>query len=123
MIKIQELEMKEQVEVSRIESEEVVRRLLRDKGEREVFCYMHTANEKSITSKHNQFFMSFLHPYNQHGDVLLVPDDVWIAISLFLAQYIDSNAEKLRHKFVKHEGKKDLVVYEHASSVEQSLLM
>ena len=63
--------MKEQVEVSPIESEKVARRLLRDKGEGEVFCCMRTANEQSITSKHNQFFMSFLHAYNQHGDVLL----------------------------------------------------
>lgn len=41
-----------------------------------------------------------------HGDVFLVPDDIWLAILLYLSKYIDSNAEKLRSHFVKHEGQK-----------------
>ena len=65
--------------------------------------------------------MSFLIPYNLHGDILLVPDNIWLAISFYLSKYIDANAEKLRHKFVKHEGKKELIVIEYAATVEESL--
>ena len=67
--------------------------------------------------------MSFLIPYNLHGDVLLVPDNIWLAISLFLSKYIYKNAEVLRHKFVKHEGQKELIVVELAGSAEESLEM
>ena len=66
--------------------------------------------ENRLSDEHNQFFMYLLHPYNLHGDILLVPDDIWIAISLYLSKYIDKHAEKLRSAFVKHEGQKKLVV-------------
>ena len=64
--------------------------------------------------------MTFLYAYEQHGDLVLVPDDIWIMISLFASKYIESNAEALRHKFVRHEGKKDLVVFEETHSAEES---
>ncbi len=54
----------------------------------------------------NNFFNAFYCPYSMHGDVFLVPDDIWLAILLYLSKYIDSNAEKLRSHFVKHEGQK-----------------
>ena len=50
-----------------------------------------------------------------------MPDNIWLAISFYLSKYIDANAEKLRHKFVKHEGKKELIVIEYAATVEESL--
>ena len=71
---------------------------------------MHTGLKERVKTGSNQFLMSFLHPYNNHGDILLVPDDIWIAIMFFTSSYIDNNAEKLRHCFVKHEGKKKLTV-------------
>ena len=61
--------------------------------------------------------MSFLTSYNFHGDVLLVPDDIWLAISFYFSEYVNENAEKLRNKFVKHDGKKKLSVVEFANSV------
>ena len=62
--------------------------------------------------------MSFLYAYTQHGDIYLEPDDIWIMISLFVSKYVDQNAEQLRHKFVKHEGKKDLIVFEQTQNAE-----
>jgi hypothetical protein len=59
----------------------------------------------------NSFFDAFLHAYKQHGDVALVPDEVWIMISFYLSTYIDKNAEKLRSKLVEHEGSKVLTIY------------
>ena len=67
--------------------------------------------------------MAFLNPYNAHGDILLVPDDIWIDITLFLSSYIDDNAEKLRHQFVRHEGTKKLTIVELANSEEESIKM
>ena len=50
----------------------------------------------------NPFILSFLQAYNQHGDVLLVPDDIWLAIIKYFAAYVDERSEKLRHKLVTH---------------------
>ena len=48
--------------------------------------------------------------YNQHHGLMLRPDDVWQAVVTQLSIYIQKNAEKLRTKFVSHDGKKELVV-------------
>jgi len=39
----------------------------------------------------------------------LGPDEVWVAIVTSLSRYINANSEKLRHLFVSHEGKIELV--------------
>jgi hypothetical protein len=39
--------------------------------------------------KSNYFFNAFLHAYMQHGNVLLVPDEIWIMICCFVSKYID----------------------------------
>lgn len=69
----------------------------------------------------NSFFDAFLHAYKQHGNVALVPDEVWIMISFYLSTYIDKHAEKLRSKLVEHEGSKVLTIYETVKSKEDSL--
>lgn len=50
----------------------------------------------------SSFFDAFLHAYKQHGDVALVPDEVWIMIGFYLGTYVDKHAEKLRAKLVNH---------------------
>lgn len=60
--------------------------------------------------KPSSFFDAFLYAYRTHGDIVLVPDDIWIMIGFYVSKYIDSNAEKLRKKLVKHEGVKTLKV-------------
>lgn len=50
----------------------------------------------------SSFFDAFLNAYTQHGDVALVPDEVWIMILFYVSNYIDKNAEKLRTKLVSH---------------------
>lgn len=65
----------------------------------------------------NNFFNAFYTPYNQHGDVFLVPDDIWLMISMFFSKYMDQHAEKLRSHFVNHEGQKELTIIEYASTV------
>lgn len=78
-----------------------------------LYCYKDTAaDEKRIMGETHNFFNAFFTPYNSHGDVFLVPDDIWLMISLFLSKYIDANAEKLRDQFVKHQGQKELTIIE-----------
>ena len=109
VIKLQELGRKKQIKGTGFSQRQIVRKLATDyisKKLEDVYCCMDTGLKERLSSRHNQFFMSFLHAYNVHGDILLVPDDIWLAILLFLSKYIDENAEKLRQTFVKHEGKK-----------------
>ena len=91
------------------------------KGQGEVYFYRDTGAEQRHISRESNFFKAFYCAYQNHGDLILIPDDVWMSISIFLAQYIDKHAEKLRSLFVKHEGQKQLVVVEYAGSVEESL--
>ena len=65
----------------------------KEKEEQIVYCYKDTAaGDKRIVSQYNNFFNAFYCPYNQHGDIYLVPDDIWLMISLYLSKYIDKNA-------------------------------
>lgn len=92
--------------------------------EEKLYCYKDTAaSDKRILSRYNNFFNAYYCPYNQHGDIFLVPDDIWLMISLYLSKYIDANAERLRKQFVNHEGQKELTIIEYANNVEESLKM
>lgn len=50
-----------------------------------------------------------LEAYNKHHELILKPDDIWIAIGSVFASYVDRNAERMRNTFVNHEGKIELV--------------
>eukprot|EP00808_Paulinella_micropora_P000002 g79172.t1 len=45
-----------------------------------------------------------------HHPLILSPDIIWLTIAQGLANHVDQNAEKLRNEFVRHQGKKELVV-------------
>jgi hypothetical protein len=119
VVSIQQLERKIQPEgydydkISKI-------RALRSAGKiKDVSYFEETGQEGTKRVVHqNNFIGTFLTAYNYHGDVLLSPDEIWIMICLFFSKYVDANAEKLRNKFVSHEGKKDLVVEEGPGSQE-----
>ncbi len=53
---------------------------------------------------------AFKQAYNNHEDITLFPDDVWMTILFQFSKYINDNAEKLRNKFVNFEGKKELII-------------
>jgi len=48
--------------------------------------------------------------YSKHHNLVIRPDDVWMAIITQFATYVDQNAEKLRDRFVDFQGKKELEV-------------
>lgn len=60
--------------------------------------------------KHNYLIDVFNMAYNEHGVVVLTPNVVLSAIQAVVARAVCNNAEKLRHLFVDHEGKKAIVV-------------
>lgn len=48
--------------------------------------------------------------YAQHYPLMLAPDDVWLCLLQGLASHVENNAELLRGRFVRHEGKKTIRV-------------
>ena len=71
-----------------------------------------------ILLKGNGFVDTVLHAYNQHYDLVIRPDDVWITILCQLSYYINAHAEELRKKFVSHEATKELVLEIPESALE-----
>ncbi|KAG8876103.1 hypothetical protein FRB97_004457 [Tulasnella sp. 331] len=65
----------------------------------------------SLHANRNSFVHTVTQAYNTHHDLVLRPDDVWLAILIQFNFYVNAHAEELRHLFVAHEGKKKLVVY------------
>ena len=64
-----------------------------------------------VYPKSNGFVDTVLRAYNGHHNLVIRPDDVWIAIISQLSYHINGNAEDLRKHFVAHEGKKELRLY------------
>ena len=61
----------------------------------------------------NGFVNSAIQAYNQHYNLVLKPDDVWLAILSQFNIYVNAHSEEMRNYFVNFEGKKMLeIVYE-----------
>ncbi|KAJ7510714.1 hypothetical protein B0H11DRAFT_1032071 [Mycena galericulata] len=58
----------------------------------------------------NGFVNTLISAYNKHHNLIVRPDDVWIAILAQFNFYVNAHAELLRANFVAHEGKKELKV-------------
>ena len=54
----------------------------------------------------NGFVQSVHIAYAEHYPLVISPDDIWMCIVQGFAAHVNANAEKLRHLFVEHEGKK-----------------
>jgi Domain of unknown function (DUF4419) len=48
--------------------------------------------------------------FYEHRPIAISPDAVWFCIAQGFAHHVNANAEALRHHFVQHEGKVELVV-------------
>lgn len=51
-----------------------------------------------------------LQAYNGHYDIVLRPENFWIAVLTQFSNYVNANAEALRSKLVSHAGTKELTV-------------
>jgi hypothetical protein len=63
-----------------------------------------------IINSGHALFEAYLAAYNAHEDLVLSPDDIWLMITIYYSRYVTDHAEQMRHLFVEHEGKKELVV-------------
>jgi Domain of unknown function (DUF4419) len=57
------------------------------------------------------FLFTVMQAYNEHHNLVIRPDDVWLTILLRFNTYVNQNVEELRYKFVAHEGKKLVKFY------------
>jgi hypothetical protein len=72
-----------------------------------------TINASSnVYASANGFLEGAYRAYTNHNHLIIRPEDVWLAVLVQLNFYINANAEALRDMFVRHEGKKDLVLFD-----------
>src|SRR5687767_11833147 len=56
-------------------------------------------------------FLGAVHcAFASHYPLVLSPDDIWLCIAQGFATHVELNAEALRDRFVRHQGKKALTV-------------
>ncbi|KAL7932896.1 hypothetical protein V8C35DRAFT_305757 [Trichoderma chlorosporum] len=58
----------------------------------------------------NGFIQGLIRAFNQDLHLVIRPDDVWQAIISQFSHFVNGNAERLRHMFVAHEGKRELII-------------
>ena len=64
--------------------------------------------ESAVYAAKNGLLFAWIEAYNHHHNLVLRPDDVWLAILTQLSTYVNANAEDLRGLFVDHSGQKEL---------------
>lgn len=64
----------------------------------------------SFQPSDNSFVHGVVHAYSKHHNIVIRPDDVWLAILIQFAFYVNGNADALKSVFVTHHGKKMLTV-------------
>ncbi|KDQ09109.1 hypothetical protein BOTBODRAFT_58893 [Botryobasidium botryosum FD-172 SS1] len=64
----------------------------------------------ALRASQNGFVRTAVHAYNEHHNLVIRPDDVWIAILTQFNFYVNAHAEELRSHFVSHQGKKTLIL-------------
>ncbi|KDO34045.1 hypothetical protein SPRG_01319 [Saprolegnia parasitica CBS 223.65] len=68
-----------------------------------------TVLEPVVASTHG-FVHGVLEAYCHHHDLVLRPDDLWLAIMTQFGLFVNANANDLRQSLVAHDGSKELVV-------------
>src|SRR5580658_4587686 len=46
--------------------------------------------------------------FSQHRPLTLSPDDIWLVIAQGFGHHVAENAEALRHRLVRHQGRREL---------------
>ncbi|KAF0712613.1 Aste57867_4749 [Aphanomyces stellatus] len=70
------------------------------------------SNHEDTIGIKNGFVLGVLRAYSSHHNLVLRPDDVWLAIMVQFGLYVHGHADTLRSTLVKHtDGKKTLEVH------------
>ena len=59
---------------------------------------------------HHPVLTAFLRAYNSHEDVILSPDDIWLMICIYFAQYVNHNLDELAHLYLDDQTSKVLTI-------------
>ena len=80
-------------------------------------CYKHSdsvvqSSRRGLSSsdRMNALVRAIHVAFDRHYPLVLSPDMIWLCIMQGLSLHVNENAEKLRSKFVSHQGKKEIVV-------------
>jgi len=69
------------------------------------------SDERLVSCKDTHPFAQAAHDaFYDHCPLTISPDDVWFCLAQGFAHHVNLNAEALRHRFVRHEGRLKLVV-------------
>ncbi|KAG4078319.1 hypothetical protein HA402_013029 [Bradysia odoriphaga] len=71
---------------------------------------MESPYSSRVQPSNNGFVRTVITCYNNHHNLIIRPDDIWMAILTQFSFYINKNAEEFRNQFVNFDGKKELVV-------------
>ncbi|KAI5068760.1 hypothetical protein GOP47_0017105 [Adiantum capillus-veneris] len=66
----------------------------------------------SFEPSNSGFVRAVVEAYICHRNLVIRPDDVWLAILIQFGFYVNANAEAFRSLFVAHQGKKELTVHQ-----------
>jgi Domain of unknown function (DUF4419) len=77
---------------------------------------LHTSSTQTVGGS-SPLFHAISYAFNSHCPLVLTPDSVWLTILSGLSHHIDTDPEGLRHNFVSHEGKRELLVFVDARNV------
>ena len=80
------------------------------RGENQRVVAWGIGDERYASYGKNPFFNGMIDAFADHRPVVLTPDVIWFLICQGFAHYVNDNPEELRHLFVDHEGKIDLIV-------------
>jgi len=82
---------------------------------RTILAISENKNKKVIVSGNSSFINTVINAYCHHNNLVISPDDVWLAIMTQFSFYVNKYPEELRNYFVAFAGKKELCVREVAT--------
>lgn len=64
----------------------------------------------NVKASPNGFVWAVIEAYNEHRNLVIRPDDVWLAILTQFSIYVNAHAEEHRRQFVTHDGQIELEI-------------
>jgi hypothetical protein len=75
-----------------------------------VYCSLDPIAELIQTGHYHPLVSAVHLAFSQHRPLVLTPDVIWLTIAQGFAHHVRNNAESLRHRLVRHEGKREVSV-------------
>ena len=73
-------------------------------------CEFKLRNEPIVSTEIHPFVATLYIAYADHRPISISPDMIWLLICQGFSTHVNNNIEDLRKKFVKFDGKKELIV-------------